>query len=266
MNSFEGSFPKVKEFLGAAGYYIKKGVYPRYPEGRPRDAFLFAVEGSLTEDFGDYTIEIKKGEIAYIAKGSTFILTVAQERCGLFQMDFLLDIPEGERPKSAVVKPRGTKNIEYLFRTSATAWEMMHYAREIKCLSALYEVYFEFLNAENNTYLSPLKKRRMDEVAEYIDEHISDESLGVKQLARTFLMSESHFRHSFKDAHNMSVSEYIHKRRIRISKNLLQFSNDSLTAIAKEVGFSSLYYFSSAFKREVKMSPSEYRKRRQIKA
>lgn len=257
--------PSVKKFLGSAGYYIKKGVYPRYPDGRPYDAFLYVVEGSLCYDFYGYSFEIKKGELAYIAKGSTFTLAVDHERCGLLQMDFILDVPPETEMKSEVIKPYGGKNIEYQFRTSATAWHMMHHAREIECLAALYTVYSEFLNVGHTAYLPTQKKRRMDEAAEYIDAHIADETLGVNKIAEALSMSESHFRHSFKEAHNMSVSEYIHKRRIRIAKNLLQFSNDSLTSIAKEVGFSSIYYFSSAFKKEVKMSPSEYRKRRQIK-
>ena len=180
-------------------------------------------------------------------------------------MDFLLDVPPETNMKSEIVKPYGSKNIEYQFRTSATAWHMMHHAREIECMSALYTLYSEFLNAGNSTYVPSQKKLRMDEAAEYIDSHIADESLGVNRIAEAFSMSESHFRHSFKEAHNLTVSEYIHKRRIRIAKNLLQFSNDSLSSIAREVGFSSIYYFSSAFKKEVKMSPSEYRKRRQIK-
>lgn len=258
--------PMVKKFLGAAGYYIKKGIYPRYPNGRPSDAFIYVVEGTLIEDFGDYTLEIKKGELLYIAKGSTFTITVSQERCGLLQMDFLLDVPEDTKLKSDLVKPYGGRNIEYLFRTAATAWQMMHHAREIECSAALYSIYYEFLNAGHSSYFSPVKKQKMEDAAEYIDAHISDESLGVKQIAAAFSMSDSYFRHLFKEIHNISVSEYIHKRRIRIAKNLLQFSNDSLTSIAKDVGFSSLYYFSSAFKKEVKMSPSEYRKRRQIKA
>ncbi len=266
MQSLFECHPMVKKVLGAAGYYIKKGVYPRYPNGRPSDAFLYVVEGTLIEDFGDYTLEIKTGELLYIAKGATFTITVLQERCGVLQMDFLLDVPEGTRLKSELVKPHGGRNIEYRFRTAATAWQMMHHAREIECLAALYSVYHEFLNAGHSSYSSPVKKQKMEDAAEYIDAHISEETLGVKQIASVFSMSDSYFRHMFKEIHNISVSEYIHKRRIRIAKNLLQFSNDSLTSIAKDLGFSSLYYFSSAFKKEVKMSPSEYRKRRQPKS
>ena len=52
--------PKVKKFCGAAGYYIKKGVYPRYPDGRPYDDFIYVVEVSICYDFYGRSFEIKK--------------------------------------------------------------------------------------------------------------------------------------------------------------------------------------------------------------
>lgn len=256
--------PHIKEFRGAAGYYIKKGVYPRYPEGRPYDAFIYVVEGAQRIDFGDFSFVIKTGDLAYIAKGASFTLTVSEERCGLLQFDFILALPPDTRIQSEVVTPPGGRNIEYIFRSCITVRQMLSPNKKIDSLAALYSIYSEFLNAGQGGYLPSQKKKRMEEAAEYIDAHIADETLGVQQIADALNISESHLRHSFKETHNMAISEYIHKKRIRLAKNLLQHSTDSMTDIAAEVGFSSIYYFSSAFKKEVKCSPSEYRKRRQM--
>ena len=49
--------------------------------------------------------------------------------------------------------------------------------------------------------------------------------------------------------------------RITQAQERLRYSNERLTDIAEALGFSSLYYFSVVFKKEVGTSPSEYRKR-----
>ena len=49
--------------------------------------------------------------------------------------------------------------------------------------------------------------------------------------------------------------------RITQAQERLRYSNERLTDIAEALGFSTLYYFSVVFKKEVGVSPSEYRKR-----
>ena len=110
-------------------------------------------------------------------------------------------------------------------------------------------------------YLHSQKHQRMEKAREYIDAHITNPDLTVQGVANTFKMSESHFRYSFKAMHNMSPTQYIQQKRICLAKALLRETNDSLTYIAESIGYSSIYYFSEAFKKEIECSPSEYRKR-----
>ena len=49
--------------------------------------------------------------------------------------------------------------------------------------------------------------------------------------------------------------------RVAQAQERLRYSNERLTDIAEALGFSTLYYFSVVFKKEVGVSPSEYRKR-----
>ena len=56
----------------------------------------------------------------------------------------------------------------------------------------------------------------------------------------------------------VSIENY----RIRISSNLLEFSDKSITEIAYECGFSSSNYFTICFKRIVGCTPKEFKKRK----
>ena len=58
----------------------------------------------------------------------------------------------------------------------------------------------------------------------------------------------------------MTVREYITQLRIEDAKQLLKFSNISVTEIAMTVGYTDSNYFTSLFKQKVGITPSKYRK------
>lgn len=255
--------PQIKEIHEVSNYYMKKGVFQLHPEGRPCDVFLFNSDlGDCTvkHDFGTYSFESREGDLVYHPRGCS-LTQVIPERSGIYRIDFSFDT---DLPlKGEVVTPQNPQIIKQLLRTCASEWQTLNKASSVSCMAALNAIYAEFLKAKNAPYLSPLKKHRTDETVAYIDAHIDDQTLGVRQLAAVMCLSESHVRHSFKEVHGITVSEYIHNRRIRLAKNLLEYSGDSITEIAATVGYSNIYYFSNAFKKAVGCSPSEYRRQKQ---
>lgn len=257
--------PNIKTFLHGIGWEILGGEYKdQNLGGRPCDAFLYVVFGKAIYNFHGYTIEVTSGDLLYLAKGCTYDLTVPCEKYGIVYANFLFDLPEDTFLQCEAVMPIGGKNDEYLLRKIVTTWHMKPSTLQMDCLSMLYTVYSDFLKAKHSVYLPTQKKARMEKAREYIDAKISDTTLSVPLLAKTFKMSESHFRYSFKQMHNIAPAQYIRQERIRLAKALLRETNDAIAKIAEDVGFLSIYYFSDTFKREVKCSPSEYRKRMQV--
>ena len=57
----------------------------------------------------------------------------------------------------------------------------------------------------------------------------------------------------------MNLSGYITTCRINKAKELLQTTNESISAIALKVGFDTSQYFSMVFQKEVGLTPSEFR-------
>lgn len=67
----------------------------------------------------------------------------------------------------------------------------------------------------------------------------------------------------FSESMNQSFTEFTNSFRVSKAKDLLidsKFLNHKIAFIAYECGFNSLSSFNAAFKKEVKQSPSEYRK------
>ncbi len=73
--------------------------------------------------------------------------------------------------------------------------------------------------------------------------------------------SRFHFVRAFKDAYGQTPGQYLSRRRIERAQELLRTANLSVTEICALVGFSSLGTFSTRFKRQTGLTPTEYRAR-----
>jgi AraC-like DNA-binding protein len=65
----------------------------------------------------------------------------------------------------------------------------------------------------------------------------------------------------FKKGSGYSYSEYLTRVRMEKAKELLHTTEKSVTEIALDIGFQTPNSFSSLFRREIGMSPSQYKKK-----
>ncbi len=93
---------------------------------------------------------------------------------------------------------------------------------------------------------------------EYINEHYA-EAISVKDVADAVCISESYFKTIFKKSSGYSYSEYLTTVRINQAKNLLNTTEKSVTEIALDVGYQTPNSFSSLFKRETGMTPTQWK-------
>ena len=100
---------------------------------------------------------------------------------------------------------------------------------------------------------------RLVPVFTFIDEHMG-ESIVVADLADLANLSLSRFHVFFKEHMGESPMKYLWRVRLERSRQMLATTDMPAYAVAESVGFVSPFHFSRAFKDEVGMSPSEYRK------
>lgn len=67
--------------------------------------------------------------------------------------------------------------------------------------------------------------------------------------------------HIFKEKFGITPYKYILRKRVNASKYLLSETNSSIREIAQVLGFENSHYFSSFFKKETGITPSEFRKK-----
>lgn len=100
---------------------------------------------------------------------------------------------------------------------------------------------------------------------DYIENNLS-EQITLDSLAETVHFEKSHLAARFKEQWGISPIRYVNYLRIEQAKLLLATSDQSVTEIAKAVGFASIHYFSRYFKEKEGVTPVEYRQQQQKSA
>lgn len=109
--------------------------------------------------------------------------------------------------------------------------------------------------------LTPSEVQFLVRVRDYIDklETTFHEPGTIRSVASRLGMSPRSFTHHFRSVTGESHQRYVLKLRLRQARYLLRETDDSITSIAFACGFEDLSNFFRAFRREEKMSPSQWR-------
>lgn len=91
-----------------------------------------------------------------------------------------------------------------------------------------------------------------------INERYGDPELDNHTISKHVGISTNHLSFLFKDQLGITIHKYLTHIRIEQSKIRMIEGNQTLTAIAEQVGFSSIYLFSRSFKATVGVMPSMF--------
>lgn len=98
-------------------------------------------------------------------------------------------------------------------------------------------------------------------VCEYISDHFS-EQLTLDDIAGEMHLAPTYFSTLFSKTLGCTFINYLSTVRLNYAKQLLVYSDKSITAICFECGFSSLSHFLREFKKQNGMTPTEFRNKR----
>lgn len=102
------------------------------------------------------------------------------------------------------------------------------------------------------------KQKNFDYISEYIDQYFLS-NIDIKELAKQYNYSESHFRFLFKKANKVSIGQYLINRRIEYIKQQLEDPNIPIKNIAESLPFIDYSNFSNFFKEHAGQYPRDYR-------
>lgn len=99
---------------------------------------------------------------------------------------------------------------------------------------------------------------------QYMEEHYA-EPWTIERLARVAGVSPKYFVDLFKKRYGVSAMERLTAIRLSRAKQLMEQPALKLRDIAHRVGYADEFYFSRKFKKEIGVSPTDYRKRRRLR-
>lgn len=93
----------------------------------------------------------------------------------------------------------------------------------------------------------------------YIEEHLH-ETITMEQIAQEVNASVFHFQRTFSILTDMSIADYIRRRRLTLAAQELINTNSKVIDIAYKYGYDSPEAFTKAFRKQHNVTPSEVRK------
>lgn len=98
------------------------------------------------------------------------------------------------------------------------------------------------------------------QVREIVYRHLANPFLNVNMLADALYMSRTKLYGEWKKVSKISLNDYIKKLRLNEGKVLISEKGFTVLEASQAVGFSGISYFSTSFKKEFGVSPSEVNK------
>ena len=104
-----------------------------------------------------------------------------------------------------------------------------------------------------------LPQQHLFRVQEFIESRL-EADLTLQELASEVGYSRSHFLKMFHATTGMTPHRYVLKRRVERARQMLEQAEPSIAEVAFRCGFSSQAHLTLAFRKEVGITPGEYRR------
>ena len=152
-------------------------------------------------------------------------------------------------------KPKKPESFHKLFTDILECWNHKEVGYKYKC-SAIFNEILALCYSEN--YRPKPMDSKIKKSVDYLLKHYNDCDLSIKVIAEQSFVSEVYFRKLFKAKYGISPQKYIIRLRIQCAKELISTGYYPLKEIALMSGYTDYKYFSTEFKKQVGISPSDY--------
>jgi two-component system response regulator YesN len=115
------------------------------------------------------------------------------------------------------------------------------------------------LNKTISSRMQTKTQMLLEKAKDYINKNYSDDTLSLQKLADHLYISACYLSMIFKKEADETFLKYLVRVRLDAAKDLLRNTDLRTAEIAERVGYPDINYFSFFFKKNVGMSPREYR-------
>ena len=239
-------------FSGRSEFEVSEGI-------RAWDMMLVITKGKIGCRIGGKELLVGENEILYIPANTEFFRWIV-EPIDFFQFVYHTDPTSPICTKMSAGKlniPK--KNIEVLAENYALIYRLPD--NKSLFLHMIERIATEhYIHSQNETQGAVGYSEDILYVLRYMNEHLS-EKIDLDALAEQIYLSHVGLIWKFKNQLHTTPSRYLIKLRMHYAKQLLLEGALRVGEIASLCGYSNAYYFANAFRKEVGISPSEFRRK-----
>ena len=123
----------------------------------------------------------------------------------------------------------------------------------------LYAILCDLLDHLFSKWDAMCQNRPVYLVRQFIEQNYADSTLSIQDIADSVHLTPSHICHIFKKETGQTVNQYMTSLRIEKAKLLLRRPDIRLASVTEQIGYTDTNYFTRQFKKQVGITPSEYR-------
>lgn len=120
---------------------------------------------------------------------------------------------------------------------------------------------FSFLGNNFEFGENKLKKRGVDFIKKYIDDHFTECDFSLENISQALSYNKKYISHTFKARFGIGIIEYLNTIRIQNACTMIEQGFTSVSDISEKCGYSDSRYFSKVFKQKIGITPTEYIKK-----
>ena len=227
-------------------------------KSRITSSFLYVKKGGYRYTVGSEVFDVRAGEAVYIPRGAAYTYAVVDRDTQCIQVEFDLGRLTDGRVEAVCFSDRpiplgGGESITALFYDLVDRYFKDHFMT----FSVLYQMLSMFFGNVGSASVLGGEKGKIDPALEYISNNVSN-PISVPALAAMCGISTSHFRRLFKSLTGRSPVRYKNGVVMKRACSMLACGAMNVGEIADVLGFSDIYTFSQAFKKEIGVSPKQY--------
>lgn len=246
--------------------------------------FLYVDKGEVEVTAGSHICTLKKGDIIFHkpmefhnlrANGVVAPnLVVVSFECNSPAMNFfedkILRVSDAERNLLATIiqeaslsysTPLDDPNLRRMERVEQQPFAAEQFIKSCLELMLLQLIRKRDVSQSKIKTTSSMKERTDQDVLNriilYLEKNVQ-ERITLDDICRDNLIGRSYLQKMFREKIGGGVMEYFGRLKIEAAKQSIRESSGNFTEIARELGYTSIHYFSRHFKKVTGMTPSEY--------
>lgn len=130
---------------------------------------------------------------------------------------------------------------------------------EIELKNLYTQMLLDFTVRVNAIQKTPAYSYPIQQAMDYIFSHLHYK-ISLEDVSKKTGFTKTYLCSLFKQESGMTITEFIHKKRVAEASNLLRYSEYSISEISHTLGFCSQSHFTRIFHQYIGMTPARFRK------